>query len=201
MRNLRRLPEQTERESALLALEQGVDRATRLIEQLLSLARQDSEQMHRHEARLLELGELSRTGIAELAAQAARQSIDLGLHGPAKGRVLGHEEALQILLRNLLENAIKYCPPGATVDVSVLQRPDGIEWVVEDSGPGIATDDRTRLMRRFHRGQHGGAITGSGLGLAIVQAIAERHDAELQLARSARLGGLRASVRFPLPPS
>lgn len=104
-------------------------------------------------------------------------------------------EALRILLRNLLDNAIKYTPAGGSVNV-VIDRCDGQRLLmVEDSGPGIAAEDRQRVLDRFYRvpGTEGG---GSGLGLAIVKTIAELHHAALTMACSEGLGGLRVTVSF-----
>ena len=139
---------------------------------------------------------------AESAASASppaqARPVDLGLTRADEGVVSGHAEPLRILLRNLLDNAVKYTPPGGTVDVEL--RRDGplhLRLSVEDSGPGIAEDQRARVLDRFHR-IAGSDVAGSGLGLSIVKAIADLHGARLQLDRSARLGGLRVSVRFPL---
>jgi two-component system OmpR family sensor kinase len=107
-----------------------------------------------------------------------------------------------ILLRNLVDNAIKYTPGGGTVDVSVLHDAGtgagtrAIAVTVEDSGPGIPPEERERVFDRFYR-VPGSDAAGSGLGLAIIKAIAERHGATLVLGQSVRLGGLEARVTFP----
>ena len=107
-------------------------------------------------------------------------------------------QALAVLLRNLLDNAIKYVPAGGRVDVGWLQDAEGRALVVEDSGPGIAPAERTRVLQRFVRGQGTGSMAGgSGLGLAIVQTIAQRNGADLLLDESPTLGGLRVRVRWP----
>ncbi|MNY60742.1 Signal transduction histidine-protein kinase/phosphatase MprB [compost metagenome] len=100
-----------------------------------------------------------------------------------------------MLVRNLLDNAIKYTPPGGQVDLQVRTEGDHAVLTVEDSGPGIAAEHRERVMQRFVRETSEGA-PGSGLGLAIVQAIAHAHGAVVLLDASERLGGLRAVVRF-----
>ena len=109
--------------------------------------------------------------------------------------VTGNAEALRMLARNLLDNAIKYSPPGGQVDLQVRREGDHAVLTVEDSGPGIAPEHRERAMQRFVRVTADGA-PGSGLGLAIVQAIAQSHGATVALDSSARLGGLRVTVRF-----
>ena len=111
-----------------------------------------------------------------------------------------------MLLRNLLDNAVKYTPAGGRVDVSLAPQDGETVLAVEDSGPGIDEQDRERVFDRFFRaaqegdGADAAPPTGSGLGLAIVKAIAGRHGATLELVRSERLGGLRVEVRFPVAP-
>lgn len=110
-------------------------------------------------------------------------------------QIVGDAQALGILIRNLLDNAIRYTPAGGKVDLEVLRDGDRARLVVEDSGPGIARKDRQRAMDRFHR-ISGSEATGSGLGLAIVKSIAEMHGATVALDDSAALGGLRVVVTF-----
>jgi two-component system OmpR family sensor kinase len=116
--------------------------------------------------------------------------------------VEGQPDALQILLRNLVDNAIKYTPGGGTADISVrkevVEGAPRVSVTVEDSGPGIPADERERVFDRFYR-VAGSEAAGSGLGLAIIKAIAERHGATLALDKSERLGGLAATVTFPMP--
>jgi two-component system OmpR family sensor kinase len=110
--------------------------------------------------------------------------------------VEGQPDALHILLRNLIDNAIKYAPGGGTVDISVKRAPGAVTLSVEDSGPGIPPEERERVFDRFYR-IAGSDAAGSGLGLAIIKSIAERHGATLALDKSERLGGLMATVTFP----
>jgi two-component system OmpR family sensor kinase len=112
---------------------------------------------------------------------------------PTRRHIEGQPDALHILLRNLVENAVKYTPGGGTVDIAVRLEKDKVHVVVEDSGPGIPPDERERVFDRFYR-VAGSEAAGSGLGLAIIKAIAERHGAALKLDKSERLGGLAATV-------
>ena len=109
-------------------------------------------------------------------------------------------EALRTLLRNLLDNAIKYTPQGGRVDVALQASVDHVTLLVDDSGPGIAPEERERVPQRFHRGpqrEDGGAqVAGSGLGLAIADSIARLHGARLELAQAPQLGGLRVGLRL-----
>ena len=107
-----------------------------------------------------------------------------------------------MLLRNLLDNAIKYSPAQGQVDVGLHQQGGQggtASLVVEDNGPGIPEAERARVLDRFYRVPDAPA-RGSGLGLAIVKTIADQHGATLLLGASERLGGLRVELRFPVSP-
>lgn len=190
-----------EREAGIARLNQGIDRAIRLVEQLLVLAREEAGSAPATPGAKVQvdLQGVVRLAVADLLPQARLKQIDLGLteEHPAMVQVLGEPEALRVLLRNLLDNAVKYTPAAGRVDVSLGVAQGRPVLTVEDSGPGIAAEDRERVFDRFYRASGAVAETGSGLGLAIVRVIAERHGATLQLDRSDRLGGLRASVLFP----
>jgi two-component system OmpR family sensor kinase len=180
------------RKLAVSRLSAGIERATRLVEQLLVLARQEANEAPRQP---VELVVLAKRAVADLIGVAQNKHIDLGLQRDDAGTVEGQPEALMILLRNLVDNAIKYTPHGGTVDVSVLNAQGALSVKVEDSGPGIPPEERERVFDRFYR-VPGSEAAGSGLGLAIIKAIAERHGATLTLGESQRLGGLEATVRF-----
>ena len=180
-------------EGRLLA---GIDRATRLVEQLLALARQEGAG-EGAELVSLDLTALARNALADAEPEAARHAIALTLDAPTAHVVLRADEAaLAVLLRNLLGNALRHTPPGGQVRVGVREEASVIDLTVEDSGPGIAPDERARVLDRFYR-VPGTPGHGSGLGLAIVRAIAERHGAALTLDASPTLGGLRVMLRWP----
>ena len=183
------------RRVAVGRLTAGIDRATRLVEQLLVLARQEATAAEGAVARPVDLADLARRTVADLAGVAAAKGVDLGVQQADPATVPGQPDALQILLRNLVDNAVKYTPGGGTVDISVQHEGDAIVVQVEDSGPGIPPDERERVFDRFYR-VAGSEAAGSGLGLAIIKAIAERHGATLVLDASQRLGGLKAVVTF-----
>jgi len=188
------------RRVAVSRLTAGIDRATRLVEQLLILARQEATAAEGTAAktRPVDLADLARRTAADLAGVAAAKGVDLGLQQADPASVDGQPDALQILLRNLVDNAVKYTPGGGTVDISVLSGAGTVAVQVEDSGPGIPPDERERVFDRFYR-VAGSEAAGSGLGLAIIKAIAERHGAVLTLGSSERLGGLMATVTFKTP--
>ena len=190
------------RKLAVSRLTAGIDRATRLVEQLLVLARQEATAAGGAATRPVDLAELARRTVADLAGVAAAKGVDVGVQQADAAQVEGQPDALQILLRNLVDNAIKYTPSGGTADISVKNEVvEGLAQVtvtVEDSGPGIPAEERERVFDRFYR-VAGSEAAGSGLGLAIIKAIAERHGASLALGQSARLGGLAATVTFKAP--
>src|SRR6185369_4668468 len=126
--------------------------------------------------------------------------IDVGLATSDPVWVQGQPEPLHILLRNVLDNAIKYSPEGGQVDISLTVQEGASCLTVEDNGPGIPEAERERVFDRFYRTVDANAA-GSGLGLAIVGAIAARHAARVRMDRSERLGGLKVEVRFPPPPA
>ena len=198
LQGLRRAEDTEGRDRAMQRLEGGIDRATRLIEQLLVLARQQARQAEGTAAVALDLVALAQQGVAESVAVAQSRSQDLGLSGLGVAPVRGHADALSLLLRNLIENAIKYTPAGGRIDVSVTPGAAAgtVTLAVEDSGPGIPADERVRVLDRFVR-LPDAPSTGSGLGLAIAQAVAQLHGTALSLDDSPTLGGLR--VRLTLP--
>ncbi len=194
--SLQRAPDDATRAIATERLLAGIDRATRLVEQLLALARQEGAG-EGAELVSLDLTALARNALADAEPEAARHAIALTLDAPTAHVVLRADEAaLAVLLRNLLGNALRHTPPGGQVRVGVREEASVIDLTVEDSGPGIAPDERARVLDRFYR-VPGTPGHGSGLDLAIVRAIAERHGAALTLDASPTLGGLRVMLRWP----
>jgi two-component system OmpR family sensor kinase len=194
--SLQRATDEATRELAVGRLSAGIDRATRLVEQLLILARQQASNATGAKPEPVDLSGLARLALADMMPAAQARKIDLGLNQADAGKTQGHAEALRILVRNLLENAVKYTPPGGKVDLDIRRMGASLVLSVEDSGPGIPEQDRARALDRFYR-VPGSAVTGSGLGLAIVKSIAELHGAQVLLDASPRLGGLRVQVLFP----
>ena len=194
--SLQRATDDAARELAVSRLAAGVDRATRLVEQLLVLARHESNAATGENEHPVSLVAAARLALADEAPAAHARQIDLGLAHADEGLVAGHSEAIRILMRNLLDNAIKHTPVGGRVDLEIRRAPGVMQLTVEDCGPGIADADRERVLDRFYR-VAGNEATGSGLGLAIVKSIARMHGATLQLDRSEQLGGLRVELKFP----
>lgn len=202
VQGLQRASDEVARTRAVARLEAGIDRATRLVEQLLVLARQEASAAAGAPTAAVDLSEVVRLALADAAPAAQARGIDLGLvagPGAPVPAIAGHAEALRILVRNLLDNAVKYTPEGGTVDVALGAGPAGVELSVEDSGPGIPEAEHARVLDRFYRAaQAAQGAAGSGLGLAIVQSIARLHGAVLVLEPAPRLGGLRVALTFPV---
>ncbi|MCB2017728.1 MAG: sensor histidine kinase N-terminal domain-containing protein, partial [Hydrogenophaga sp.] len=153
VQGLRRADDAEARERALQRLDAGIDRATRLVGQLMELARQQARLAEAAPAVALDLAVLARQALAEAVGEAHARSQDIGLSGLEAAKVQGHPEALRLLLRNLLENAVKYAPLGGRIDVGVTtgDAPGQITLSVEDSGPGIPEAERQRVLDRFYR--------------------------------------------------
>jgi len=185
-----------ERAAALDATVQGCDRATRLVEQLLQLARLDAETAT-PDAAATDLGRVAHMVVADLqsAAQARGQQVLLQTPGPVNIHLT--EPLAQVLLRNLLDNALRYSPDGAQVQVHITAASAGIpaRLCVEDGGPGLTNGEMARLGERFFR-VLGTGQSGSGLGWSIVRRIARLHNLRLQVDRSPALGGLRVQVSW-----
>jgi len=195
---LARASSEAERESAMGTLSAGVQRAIRLIEQMLALARQEPRAESLRVS--VRLDELAREIVAELVPLADAGGIDLGVAAAQPATVAADSEALRTLLRNLVDNAVRYTPPGGRVDVAVDSTAVGPRLTVTDDGPGIPPDERRRVFDRFYR-RAGTSPTGSGLGLAIVKAIADAHGASVTLGDGADGKGLAVTITFRAAPA
>jgi len=186
-----------ERQIALENVLRGVDRATRLVEQLLILARVDPETAAL-DYQPVDLHGLAATVMRDLEPLAHAKQIALSLEERAANisyKVLGDDAQLNLLLRNLVDNAIRYTPKGGCVSVSVRNLA-GLTLEVLDTGPGIPEAEREQVLQRFYR-ISGTGQDGSGLGLSIVRRIAELHGARLVLSDNETGSGLLASVLWP----
>jgi two-component system OmpR family sensor kinase len=143
----------------------------------------------------VDLNEVTRLAVSDAIANAQARRIDIGIARADAAVVQGQSEALRMMLRNLLDNAVKYTPEGGRVDIGIAHRDGGVELSVDDSGPGLPEGERERVLDRFYRSGEPQA-PGSGLGLAIVKSIADLHGAAVSLGASPSLGGLRVVVRW-----
>jgi signal transduction histidine kinase len=189
------------RQSLDLALE-GLDRASHSVEQLLALTRADARGGDVLASTPVDLHELAVWAVSTLSQKAYERDIDLGLAEAQHAEIMGDITALRTLLRNLVDNAIRYTPRGDTVTVAVGEDHEA-KWVeVLDDGTGVSPGEQTRLLDRFHRGPEGQAMTttGSGLGLSIVQRIARLHRATIRLGEGFDGRGLGVRILFPVGP-
>lgn len=169
-----------EQEHALRLIAQSADRAARLTNQLLTLARSGPEAQDPEKWTEVDLVAVARSAVSELLPQAFERHIDLGFEfraqgGPKQCIIWGEPVALYELMSNLIENAVRYSQ-GGTVTAVVEKTAEGCAFLVEDNGPGIAPEERQKVFERFYRINDSGP-SGSGLGLAIVQEIAHMHGA------------------------
>jgi two-component system OmpR family sensor kinase len=196
-----RATDPAERGEALGSLKQGVERASHLVQQLLTLAREEDMPAKIGPA-AVRLDELARDVAAEYTPLAQTRGVDLGLARIEAVTVAGAAAGLRTLLSNLADNAVRYTPAPGHVDIAVFR--DGAQAALEvsDSGPGIPPEERTRVFDRFYR-RAGEVSDGSGLGLAIVKQIVEHHGGTIALEDAGGAGGLKVAVRLPLatPPA
>lgn len=184
-------PDPAYRQHALNATVEGCDRATRLVEQLLTLARLDANGTT--DQCRVDLRELVRQATAELAAKSLAKQQQLRVDAQQECPIRGNETLLRVLLRNLIDNAIRYSPSSASITVQLRCEAGRFSLAIEDSGPGIEPADLARLGERFFR-VAGSGESGSGLGWSIARRIASTHGLDLVTARSTQLGGLKVWV-------
>ena len=194
LQTLARSKDETARAQGIERLRGGIDRASRLIEQLLMLARQDP--MSQTGAMTsVSLENCLTLAVNDMKPFALAKNIEIRQGTLTDVTIEGDEEGLRVLLRNLIDNAIRYTPEAGLVliDLSVEQARPVVR--IQDSGVGISQGNRPRIFDRFYR-VPGTRTGGTGLGLAIVKAIADRHQASVEL-HNAALGGLEVCIRFP----
>ena len=185
-----RTPDDTR--AALDALRAGMKRASRLVEQMLTLARLEP---HTQPFLPVSLEKVLAEVAGELEPLAEARRIVLRLERLESATVQGDATALHALARNLVDNAIRYTPAGGVVRLSAFIEDGSAFLVVEDSGRGIPPEERARVFDRFYR-LPGSSTEGSGLGLAIARQVADAHGAEIALDDAAGGQGLRVTVRF-----
>jgi two-component system sensor histidine kinase QseC len=185
------------RQQALQQAQHAVARMTHLVQQLLILSR-----VQHNNTPLKQLVNAYDTVVAVMSDMdniAHEKQVEIGLQGQEKLFISANPQLLQILMRNLLDNAIKYSPTGSRVNVLTQETSQFVLLTVEDSGPGVPEEDLQRISQRFYRCvATAGRVEGSGLGLSIVQRIADLHGAKIIFGKS-QMGGLQVELRFPLP--
>lgn len=172
----------------------GVSRMERLVQQLLTLARVDPDASH-SEQQAIHLNTLVIKVLNDLKAIYLKKQLDIGFTHADDVHINGVAEDIEILLNNVIINAIHYTPAQGVINLKLVQQLDAVLFMVEDSGSGIAVAEMDKVFDRFYRAQQS-ATSGSGLGLAIVKEIAHKHHAHVDLSNKADSTGLIVAVRF-----
>lgn len=188
----------TERKEALNNVVEGVNRSTHITQQLLTMSRLVPDAHHLNDLSKINLPKLAAEIIANIAPYAVEKQIDIELETSQDNLVIqGNLTALSILIRNLVDNAIRYTPEGGNVLIKISHDNNNISLKVIDSGPGVPPELRNRVFERFFR-VLGNKSPGSGLGLAIVQQIAKFHNATVTLDSPPSGNGLEIEVCFTI---
>ncbi|VGM95322.1 Sensor protein qseC [uncultured Avibacterium sp.] len=184
-----------ELQSQLVQLNQSIQRARHLLDQLLSLARMQNVQ--KNDRTYFALQPLFRQVITDVYPLAEQKSQDLGVTSETEVQCYGNETDLYLLLKTLLDNAIRYTPAGSQIDLWAEEHPHEIILNVEDNGQGIAPEERQRVFDPFYR-ILGTGQTGSGLGLAIAQRIVANYGGAIELLDSPHFPhGLWVKISLP----
>jgi signal transduction histidine kinase len=181
----------------LASIENETDRLIRLVNDLLTLSRADAQALVLRREQF-DLTDLARSCAEGLSTQAAAQNISLVVDGPSV-YVNADADRIRQVLVNLLDNAIRFSPPGETVSVVVSPSPSDVTVSVQDHGPGLPVQEQSRVFERFYRGDKSRARqgdVGAGLGLPIAQTLVEAHHGRITLASSPGQG---TTVSFTLP--
>jgi two-component system sensor histidine kinase QseC len=186
---------ESDRQHALEKVIVGCNRASHLVDQLLTLVRLDPGSASSGRE-LCDVHVLAKSVLAELAPAALARNVEMELEYAPAAPLRANAALLGVLLRNLIDNAVRYSEPGTTVRVGVHSDADAIRLTVTDEGPGVPESELERLGERFHR-LPGQEAPGSGLGLSIVRRIAEIHGASVRFGRGPGAKGLKAEVIFP----
>jgi two-component system OmpR family sensor kinase len=181
----------------LNALQAGIGRSIHLLEQLLSMARQQDNSVQQPQTISLKMVFVE--VIEDLYPLAEAKEIDLGFSQDNDAELNANPVRLKTLIHNLIDNAIRYTPNGGKIDLSITKTDQYIEMTIKDTGPGIATDEAQKVFEPFYR-VLGSNEYGSGLGLAIVASIVQQMDAKISLAPTDAVNncGLCITVQFAL---
>ncbi len=192
-----RASDEKEKDAAIRHIIIGIDNTTHLVRQMLMLARLDPD-IPKRKFEQQDLTRILTEVAADVASLAMEKHVELEVRQTAGAiMVEGQAEALSVLIRNLMDNAVRYTPAGGWVKAGISRAPEGVILKVMDSGPGIAEKDKDRVFDRFYRGL-GTGQTGSGLGLSIVQRVIDLHNAKIEFQTGRGEGkGVTVKVTFP----
>jgi two-component system OmpR family sensor kinase len=180
------------------ALRQGIGRTRHLLEQLLALARQDAGQADAATMPVVKLDDIAKEVVADLLPEAASRGVDLGFVDVEPAGVRGEAVMLAAMIRNLLDNSLRFTPHGGRIDAGVYRDGDMAILQIEDTGPGVPEGEIDRIFEPFFRGQHPEG-DGVGLGLSIVKRIVDRLGGSIEAVNVGESGrtGLRVLVKLP----
>ena len=179
-----------DKRNALDSISEGVDRASHLVDQLLGLARLDSQAIRATQPlKTINLHELCVDQVAEIYPLANNKKQRISVMGDESVYMQGYVYPLESMLRNLLSNAVAHTPVGGEIMLELCAQESSIDLWLHDSGPGIPAEQRNAVMKRFKKVE-GSVNTGSGIGLSIVRRVTELHKMQIELLGSTRLGGL-----------
>ncbi len=192
-----RASNEKEKDAAIRHIIIGIDNTAHLVRQMLMLARLDPDIPNRKFVQQ-NLTRILTEVAADVASLAMEKHVDLEVRQAAGDiKIRGQAEALSVLVRNLIDNAVRYTPAGGWVKAGISRAPEGVILKIMDSGPGIAEEDKGRVFDRFYRGL-GTGQTGSGLGLSIVQRVVDLHNAKIDFQTGRGNGkGVTVKVTFP----
>ncbi|MDX2164267.1 MAG: ATP-binding protein, partial [Gammaproteobacteria bacterium] len=188
--------DEKERHTLLENLILAVDRITHIVQQLLILSRLVPEAASIYDIVEVDLPKIAAEVIAQLVPMALEKDIEIALDSPDSVKLRANLTGLSILIRNLVDNAIRYTPEHGQVTVEISDISSHVILKVIDSGPGIPEELRSRVFERFYR-MIGNSAAGSGLGLAIVQQISELHQADIKLTTPTNGKGLQIEIWLP----
>lgn len=182
--------------SAIQKVLYGTDRCTHIVQQLLTLSRLGKES-NLQNMKALDLTLVTKDILTQLVPYAIEKNIDISLIEPKKRiKIKGNETTIGILIRNLVDNAIRYTPNNGYVAVTIFNNTKNVILRVADSGPGIPVELHSQVFERFYR-ILGTKTSGSGLGLPIVKQIAKLHKATIKLSAPKKGTGLIIDILFP----
>ncbi len=182
------------RSGALSSIKTATKKMSRLVQQLLTLARWDANLANVQRVPLM-LNVLAEEIVRELEGAATSGNVRLSCEVISEPVMFGDETSVQMIIRNIVDNAIRYTPAGGTVRIEIDSTPEHAVLRVVDTGPGLSAEDRDRIFQRFYRGgRHD--TTGSGLGLSIVRQCVDLHGGTIDI-ESPDVGGLIVTVNLP----
>ena len=192
------MKETQELQHVVKELDLGIDRASRMVSQMLALARTEvSESSVERQITAVNLADLVQEVVSDLAQQSMRNNLELSFDSQDNDAIVhGDATGIKHLVTNIIENAVLYTPKGGRISVGLNEGTEAIVLSVSDTGPGIPPDQRQKVFERFYR-IVGTKVTGSGLGLSIVQEVANAHHAIVTIQDNPDGVGTCVQVSFP----